>query len=380
MKKSMKRIAALLTAVILLAVGMAGCSGAGGNPAAPADQGQNSGETYTFTCANFYATVNNNSLLVEDWINEIATRSNGRIQFEYYPGGSLVSAANSYDSVVNGVVDIAMTATANTPGLFQAMSYLELPQGYPDGYVGTMVANDFVNQFELDEFSSVKLLYTHTVSPLVILGNKEIRSLGDVKGTIIRTGSDLATDTVQALGGQSYSCQITELYEALVKGIVDGAISGKDTLEGFGLSEVCKYVIDDPSYGKLGAVVMIMNPAKWSALPEDLQQIMTEVSVEFAEKHAKGWKYDDIVAYNQFEAKGGEIIKLAPEASAEFTEKLQPVNQAYIDGLDKLTDEQVAEYSGYIQERIAYWSAQEPSEEEITSWYDEYLAPLAKES
>lgn len=333
---------------------------------------------YTFTVSNFYSTVNNHSLLTQAWCDEITERSNGRVTFEYYPGASLVSAANSYDSVVNGIVDIAMTATANNPGVFPVMSFLELPQGYPDGWVGTQVCNDFVAKFELDEFSSVKLLYTHTVSPLVIMGNVPIEKADDFKGTIIRTGSELATATVAALGAQSYSCQITELYEALTKNIVDAAISGKDILDGFSINEVCDYVIDDPSYGKIGVVATFMNQQKWDSLPEDLQQIFTEVSAEFAEQQGKCWKYEDLTAYENFEKKGGRVLTLSPEVSAELADRLAPVNQDYIAGLN-LPEEKVKEYQAYITERIEYWKGQTPSDSEILEWGSTYLQSLNQE-
>lgn len=366
---------------IAMVLTLSACSGSAGESKEaqnPGGQAADPGQTYHFTVSNFYSTVNNHSLLTQAWCDEITERTDGRVTFEYYPGASLVSAAASYDSVVNGIVDIAMTATANNPGVFPVMSLLELPQGYPDGWVGTQVCNDFVNHFTLDEFSSVKLLYTHTVSPLVIMGNVKIEKADDFKGAIVRTGSELATATVAALGAQSYSCQITELYEALTKNIVDAAISGKDILDGFSINEVCDYVIDDPSYGKIGVVAMFMNQQKWESLPEDIQSIFGEVSAEYAEAQGKCWKYEDLTAYDNFQDKGGTVIKLSPEVSADLTEKLSPVNQEYIQSLG-LPGEKVEEYEKFIAERIQHWSAQSPSEEEIMEWGSGYLQDLAKE-
>ena len=364
-------------------LGLSACAGAETGDTGTAAQGQaekaaDTGKTYNFTVSNFYSTVNNHSLLTQAWCDEITEKTDGRVTFEYYPGASLVSAANSYDSVVNGIVDIAMTATANNPGVFPVMSLLELPQGYSDGWVGTQVCYDFTNYFTLDEFSSVKLLYTHTVSPLVIMGNVKIEKADDFKGTIVRTGSELATATVAAFGAQSYSCQITELYEALTKNIVDAAISGKDILDGFSINEVCDYVIDDPSYGKIGVVATFMNKQKWESLPEDIQKIFTEVSAEFAEAQGKCWKYEDLTAYDNFEIKGGTVIKLAPEVSAELSEKLAPVNMEYIKSL-QLPEEDVEEYQKFIAERILYWSGQVPSDEEVMEWGTTYLKKLGEE-
>lgn len=369
----MKKLIALCLAMAMAFSLMTGCG-----QKQTGESGGNTGEgtTYNFTVANFYAAVNNHGLLTQAWCDAITERTGGRVTFDYYPGASLVSAANSYDSVKNGIVDIAMTATANTPGVFPAMSYLEMPLGYKDGWVGTHVSNDFINHFDLPEFSGIKVLYTHTVSPLIIHSNWKIEKASDFQGMIIRTGSEFATAQAKALGGQAYSCQITELYEALTKKMCDGAISGKDALDGFNLNEVVKYALDDPAWGKLGVVAMFMNEGKWNSLPEDIQQVFTEVNEEFAEYQAKTWKYEDMVAYQNFEAKGGEVINFPEGVHKDLVAKLEPANQEYIASLG-LSDSDIAAYTDYIAERIEYWNSQAPSDDEITTWANDYLLKLA---
>lgn len=367
----MKKLIALCLALVMALGLMAGCGSKD-----TGDSGNNADATYKFTVANFYAAVNNHGLLTQAWCDEITERTGGRVTFEYYPGASLVSAANSFDSVKNGIVDIAMTATANTPGVFPVMSYLEMPLGYKDGWVGTHVCNDFINNFDLPEFNGIKVLYTHTVSPLVIHSNWKIESADDFKGMIIRTGSEFATAQAQALGGQAYSCQITELYEALTKKMCDGAISGKDALDGFNLNEVVNYVLDDPAWGKLGVVAMFMNESKWNSLPEDVQQIFNEVNEEFAEYQARTWEYEDIVAYQNFKANGGEVIKFSDDVHQALVAKLEPANQEYIASLG-ISDADLETYTNYINERIEYWNDKTPTEEEITTWANDYLLKLA---
>lgn len=332
----------------------------------------NDEKSYTFSVANFYATVNNHSLLTQAWCDEITEKTNGRVIFEYYPGASFVSAANSYDGVLNGIVDIAMTATANTPGVFPIMSLVELPQGYTNGWVGTQVCNDFIKHFGLKELSSVKVLYAHAVSPLIIMGNKEIHNANDFVGMTIRTGSELATATVNALGAQNYSCQITELYEALTKNIVEGAISGKDILEGFNIGEVVDYAIDDPSYGKIGVIAMFMNSQKWESLPDDIKKIFEEVNGKYAELQGKCWHFEDLTAYKNFEEKGGKVIKFSEDVSTELSKKLETVNAKFIKDLG-IPENEVVEYQKYIEERIDYWSSQIPSDEEILKWGSSYF-------
>ena len=365
-KKLLKGV--MLGCIALAASGLCGCGG----PASGKDY------EYRFIVSNFYATVNHHSLLTEAWCDEITEKTGGRVVFEYYPSSSLVSANNSYDSVVNEIVDIAMTATANTPGIFPAMSYLELPLGYPDGWVGSKVCNDFIEEFQPEELSKVKVLYTHTVSPMVIMGNRNYQTIQDFSGAIIRGGSEQAISMISALGAQSYSCQITELYEALTKNIVDSVLSGKDILDGYSIGEVVDYVTEDPSFGRVGVIAMMMNRERWEALPPDIQEVFTEVSEKYAELQGRCWKYEDLVAYRNFEANGGQVISLPEAESALVAEKLNPVFENYAESLG-FTKEQIDMYRSFIDERIEYWSGHCPSDEEILEWGDTYLTELKEE-
>lgn len=376
----MKKHFALGLAMLLAASALAGCSGSSGasagGEAKTEEAGKNAASEYKFTVSNFYAAVNNHGLLGEAWCNEITERTDGKVTFEYYPGASLVADNGSYDAIKNGIVDIAMFSTASTPGVFPAMSLLELPQGYENGWVGTKVANDFVKEFELAEFSDVEPLYIHTVSPLVILSNKEVKTVNDFNGMIIRSGSELATKTTTALKGQAYSCQITELYEALTKGMCDAAISGTDTLTGFNLAEVVKYVYPDASYGKVAAVATCMNKKKWEALPDDIKQVFEEVSAEYADQQGRCWMYEDAVGLSKFETEnGGQVITFDEDMHSQLTEMLEPVNEEFIAGLN-LDAAKVEEYKAFLTEKIAYYNDNIPAEDEILAWGEETLTAL----
>lgn len=89
-----------------------------------------------------------NSILASEWAREIQTRTNGRVKITYYPGGTLTPAAKVYDVVVQGISDIGMSVLSYTMGRFPASELVDLPHGYPNGWVATMVANDYYNHFK----------------------------------------------------------------------------------------------------------------------------------------------------------------------------------------------------------------------------------------
>lgn len=370
----MKRTLSLILAVLMTACLLAGCGSK--SESSGTQTPASSDKTYTFSMACTYAAVNNHGILAQEWCNEITKRTDGKAKFDFYPGASLVADNASYDAVKNGIADIAMFSTASTPGVFPALSLMEVPQGYASGWVGTKVANDFIKDYQLPELSDVHALYIHTTSPLVILGNKPVSSVSDFKGMIIRSGSDLATKTATALGGQAYSCSITELYEALTKNMCDAAISGSDTLAGFNLCEAVKYVFPDPSYGKIGVLLTAMNQKKWNELPADIQAVFTEVSAEFAEKQGMCWSYEDATALDDFVTNhDGEVVYFDAATQSALKDLLEPVN-AEFSANTGLSQSDIETYSAYFADKIASYNASRPSQEEAIAWGNTELAAL----
>lgn len=65
-----------------------------------------------------------------------------------YTGGTLLSTANIAAGVRHGVADIGASNLAYTRGLFTVMEILDLPLGFPSGWVASHVANDFYHKID----------------------------------------------------------------------------------------------------------------------------------------------------------------------------------------------------------------------------------------
>ena len=94
-------------------------------------------KVYKLNYANLFPPTHGHSILAERWCKEIEKRTNGQVKFSYYPGGTLVPANEMYDAVVHGTAHIGMSCLAYTPGRFPAAEAIDLPIGYPNGWVAT---------------------------------------------------------------------------------------------------------------------------------------------------------------------------------------------------------------------------------------------------
>jgi TRAP-type C4-dicarboxylate transport system substrate-binding protein len=338
-------------------------------------------ETVELTYTNFFPPTHLNSILAEEWIKEVESRSNGAVDITYYPGGSLVGAAQTYDGIVQGIADIGMCLFAYTPGRFPACELVDLPHAYPNGWVATKVANDFYQKFSPEELDDVHPLYFHAHGPGVIFTTKKpVRQMEDLKGLVIRS-TGVGAQIVGALGGEGYGASQGESYELLSKGVVDGSYTPREVLKGWNNADVVKYVTGCYDVGNTTMMFIVMNLDKWNALPANVQKVFTEVSEEWIEKHGKVWDYYDKVGVDYFLSlgEGREVIELSAEEMNRWVETaVAPLIQQYIE--DKTAAGlPAAEYEDYLLERVQYWSSRAPTAQQCVDYVESELADLMPE-
>ena len=327
--------------------------------------------------STFFPPQNPQALLYAEWIKEVEKRSNGKVKITFYPGASLVAPDKTHDGIVHGITDIGTVFKTN-PGRYPATEMLCLPQNYPDGYVSTRVAHDFYNEFETPDFKDVKYLNLFALGPIMPTTKKPVHKLEDLKGMVFRAGGPgIGSKIMKTLKVQLYNCPITEAYEAISKGIVDGNSSPPEALKAWKFGKVLNYLVKVPEIAFTDVIVTLMNKKKFDSLPEDIQQVLMEVSEEWVEKHARtiNWQNQQGIDFLLSQGDDKGIIELEPDEAKRWVAAIEPV----LDGERKKVADKghpVEEWQTYISERIAHWSKNAPSAGEINAWYDSELKPL----
>ena len=182
------------------------------------------------------------------WANEIAGRVSGEtphtVNFNWHYGGSLLGPTEIYEGVSDGVADIGSTCPLYTMGVFPLTMGIELP-GYKNDNALTAsvtIHEAWKNSLDIQkEYEDVKIMHFWATGPGDFITNTPIRRMEDLSRQQIRAagGSALA---ITALGGTPVSMPMSESYVALDSGIVDGLLGPTDTLRGFRLAEVSRYI------------------------------------------------------------------------------------------------------------------------------------------
>lgn len=330
-------------------------------------------ETIELTYSNFFPPTHLHSVLAEQFCEQVNERTDGRVEITYYPGGSLSPAPEVYDGVVSGVSDLGMSCCAYTMGRFPASQLVDMPHGYPNGYVATRVANDFYQEFQPEEFDDVHVLYFHAHGPGVLFTTeKPVRELEDLQGLVIRS-TGVGAKIVEALGAEGYGASQGEAYELMSKGTIDGSFTPREVLKGWNQAEVVKYVTGCYDVGNTTNMFVVINKEVWQGLPADVQDVFTDLSEEWVDKHGKVWTYYDRVGMEYFLSfEGRELIELSDAEMGRWAEAVEPLIDSYIEEKSAM-GLPAAEFERYLDSRTKHWSAESPSEESCVEYVEEEL-------
>ena len=330
-------------------------------------------ETIELTYSNFFPPTHLHSVLAEQFCEEINKRTDGRVEITYYPGGTLTPAPQVYGGVVEGISDMGMSVLAYSMGRFPATELVDMPHGYPNGWVATMVANDFYKEYQPEEFDDVHVLYFHAHGPGVLFTTeKPVYKLEDLKGLIIRS-TGIGAKIIEALGAEGYGGSQGEAYELMSKGTVDGSLTPREVLKGWNQAEVVRYVTGCYDVGYTANMFVVMNKDTWDSLPGDMQRVFTEVCEEWAEKHARVWTYYDKAGIDYFLTfEGRELVELSPQEMTRWVEATRPLIDAYISEKTAM-GLPAADYEACLVERTSYWAEKTPTEESCINWVEQEL-------
>jgi len=284
----------------------------------------------TLSFSNFWPAPHKHSVIAEEWAKEVEKRTNGKVKVTVFHGATLTPPGQTYDSVVNGICDIGMSALAYTRGKFPLSEVIDLPLGYRSGVAATNLVNEYYKKFKPREFDAVKVLFFHAHSPGLLFTRKPVASLEDMKGMKIRS-TGLSNKVVEALGGVPVGMPMTESYDALSKGVADGITCPYEAMWGFKLGEVLHSCTEDYAIAHSTAFFVVINKNKWARMSPSTGTTIEKINEEFIVKYGKAWDEIDIEGKAFMIKKGATIIKLSKAEEARWKTAVKPILDEYVE-------------------------------------------------
>jgi TRAP-type C4-dicarboxylate transport system substrate-binding protein len=256
-----------------------------------------------------------------NWMNKIEEETQGRVKFERYFGGTLVSGDEGYSELAEGVADVAWFSRIAKPagydlGVFMETAFMLVPPEY-----ALPLMDELCQEFPqiMAEYTDVKLLVNPT-----ILGEYQLQTVGkavrrpeDLKGLTVNIPGSCYIDLVVVPGGSAVNMGPPDWYMALQKATIDGILLFPESQNSMKFSEVIDY-ITMVNFGDGPEMNRGMNWDTWNSLPADIQEVFERNIGYLTHQTVIQFERANEAGLETASAVGIEIIQLSPAELEEF--------------------------------------------------------------
>lgn len=274
---------------------------------------------------------------IKTFASELEKRTDGRYKVEVGWSCSLGGPGEYFDSVVNGLIDIAYFIPTTMPGVFPEADMFALPWVLPDAGIATEALQALVEQgYGMDDgMSAVKFLNIHMGPGHVLMTNKQVDSIEDFAGMKIITGGEKQAAAMTAIGATPVSFDQSEFYGALQKGIADANYNPWISVAPWNLHEVIDYVLET----NIGNVFcgFIMNWDAFNSMSAEDQQIVDDIAAEYlTDLIVQGYANVADAGKEAFLAKGGTLLEMSDQDMAFVDEAFAPIWDDWFSDMEDL--------------------------------------------
>lgn len=289
-----KKIAAILFAALLLVVS---CS-------ALAD------ETFNLKLGHNLAEDHAVHISLTAFAEDVAAKSNGTINIQIFPNGTLGSESDMISQVQFGMLDMAKVSASTLGNYNKLYNAYSVPYVFDnqEHYYSVMdgeIAQELYMATEADGF--IGLTWLDSGSRSFYTKDKAIRTPADLKGLKIRTmDSQMAIDMMSNLGGSATVMGYSDIYTGLQQGVIDGAENNVTALRDHG--DVAKFYSFD-EHTRIPDVV-VLSADVWNSMSDAQKDVMKTCAQAATDAYKTAWKaFEDEVLANAVNNNGVELVR-----------------------------------------------------------------------
>ncbi|MDE0081134.1 MAG: TRAP transporter substrate-binding protein [Gammaproteobacteria bacterium] len=207
----------------------------------------------------------------------LAEVSGGRLTAAEYMGGALGNDARRYyPMLLEGVADIALVVPGYTATTFPRTALSTFP-GVCDSPVDCTVALQRGLTVLEDDYNARILAMWSPGPPVLLTRDRPVRRVEDIRGLKLRVPSAIEMPFLEALGATPLQQPVTEVYQSLQTGVIDGIVIPAGGIPAFRLNEVASFLT---TWMPLSAtpVTLLMNQGAYELLTPRERRWVDEAS------------------------------------------------------------------------------------------------------
>lgn len=270
--------------MLLFVFGLAGC---GNNSDSQDGDTEGQQKTYTIRLGTIQAPDNVITMAAQKFADYAKEKSGGRLNVTVLPASQLGAAKEQLESVKLGGQEMFIDDSVWLGPYVPEYNIMGLAFTYRDAnhlknFLGGAEGQEIAEKVRSSHGVRV-LSQTFERVPRNLLTTKSVKSLADLSGLKLRVPENPAyVEVWKAIGAAPTPMAMGELYTAMEQGVVEGLEVNTDSMYSQKFHEVAKFFV--PTKHVLATCALVINEKFYQELPEDLQKVIDEATLE-AEKY-----------------------------------------------------------------------------------------------
>jgi TRAP-type C4-dicarboxylate transport system substrate-binding protein len=264
--------------------------------------------------------------------------SDGKIKIEPYHSGQL--GKESVTLIGSGLADAGVIAPSYEAAKLPLTSVAELPGMSTTSCEGTARMWNLVKEGGAIDEAELKplglhALFVNVLPPYKLATNrKRVSSLAEASGLKIRANGAAMDKAARALNAVPVMVPVTEFYDSLSRGTVDGGFWSMGSTKAVGLDSVIHYMVEGAQIGT-AVTIDVINERVWEGLDESTKKLMTDAALK-TQKHFCTFtdEQEKRVVAELVAAGSLELVPLSDEEKARWRDTLAAVADAWAGKMD----------------------------------------------
>jgi TRAP-type C4-dicarboxylate transport system substrate-binding protein len=273
-----------------------------------------------------------NAQVVKPWIEKLRHISDGELDMDFFPGGTLGRHGNYQLKLLrDGVQDISLVVPGYTPGQFPDNDLFELPLMMNNALEASLTYYRMIDEGHLRGYEDTKLVSVFMSQPYFIHLNSRYQSIEDLHGKKIRVAGYMQAEIIRRLGATPIGgISVTQIRESISRGLIDGTILGWDSMHVFGVKYVTNYHIEMPV--TYTPILLLMNLDSFKRLPTKQQALIENYSGEgMARDFSRATSALAVKTYQEAKAKDNQyFVSPSNKNISEWRQRLSPIEDHWI--------------------------------------------------
>ncbi|WP_378949361.1 TRAP transporter substrate-binding protein [Paracoccus sp. R86501] len=274
-----------------------------------------------------------NAAQIEPLAKAIEEGTDGAVTLRAFHGGELgAGPADQFVRVIQGTADMGWGLQGYTSSQFPKSMIPELPGALPLGQPGYSALWRAYDTELAAEYPRTEVIALWGAEPnILMMRDKQVRTPEDLRGLKMRVAGTISAEAMEALGATPVQIPMTQVYNGLQTGLIDGVISGASVLSDFKLQEVVGSVTTGPNLGRL-TFYTVMNKSAYDGLSDDAKAAIDAIKGEEISKLTEeAWVATaDAALAAARQSADTTVIDLEGDDAKAFDDALTEVTDTYV--------------------------------------------------